>query len=85
MEEVGPQNVDWFAYVEQTIGKKHPIAARVLKRAECGYDSEDHKLLMSFGGIAKGPIEHIALLRIDTAKLASDFSELVQMDIELCF
>ena len=83
MEKVGPQNVNWFAYVEQTLGKKRPVAARVLKRVECGYDPDDHKLLMSFSGIAKGPIEFFALLRVDTEKMVSDFSELVHMDVEV--
>lgn len=81
MEKVGPQNVDWFAYVEQTLGKKHPIAARVLKRAKFGFDPDDYKLLISFSGIAKGPIGFFALLRVDTNKLVSDFSELVGMDV----
>ena len=82
MKKIDSSYVDWGEYVDQTIGKRHPIAARVLKRAYLGYDPEDHTLVFSFWGIAKGLIEHIALLRVDAAKMIDDFSELVGMDID---
>lgn len=82
-KEVGPGNVDWCAYVDMTIGKKHPVAARVLKRTDIGYDPEDHTLVMSLRGLARGPVEHIALLRIDVAEMLTSFSKLIGMEIEL--
>ncbi len=83
MNKIDYSNVDWAEYIDQTIGKKHPIAARALKRIDVGYDPEDHNLVMSLWGCARGPIEHIALLRVDVEKLVSDFSKLTGMDVEL--
>ena len=83
MEKIDSSNVDWEAYIDQTIGEKHPIAARALKRIDVGYDPEDHNLVMSLWGYAKGPIERLALMRVDVEKLVNDFSELTGMDIEL--
>lgn len=82
MDKVDSSNVDWYVYIDQTIGEKHPIAARALRRIDVGYDPEDHNLVMSLWGYAKGPIERIALMRVDVEKLVSDFSELTGMDIE---
>ena len=47
MAKVDSSPVDWYAYIDQTIGEKHPIAARALKRIDVGYDPEEHHLVMS--------------------------------------